>query len=74
MPYESEAIAWTFATKARHLSGPKLSAPPSGFPESRTAILPLRVRATSAQFDSDSGAELKTNSRMNPVALDSSSA
>ena len=44
-------MAWTFATRACHLSGgPKLSALPSGFLRSRTAILALRVRATSTQF------------------------
>jgi hypothetical protein len=43
-------MAWTFATKACHLSGLKLGAPPSGFPESRAAILPLWVRATFTQF------------------------
>jgi len=43
-------MAWTFATKACHLSGLKLGAPPWGFLESRTAILPLRVRVTFTQF------------------------
>ena len=43
-------MARIFATKACHLPGLKLSAPPSGFLESRTAILPLPVRATSTQF------------------------
>ena len=50
MPYESEAMAWTLAAKACHLPGLKLSASPSGFPESRTATMPPRVRATSVQF------------------------
>ena len=50
MPYESKAMARIFATEARHLPGLKLSAPPSGFLESRTAILPLPVRATFTQF------------------------
>ena len=43
-------MAWTFATKACHLCGLKPGAPPWGFLESRTAILPLRVRATFTQF------------------------
>jgi hypothetical protein len=44
-------MAWTFATRACHLSGGlKLSVLPSGFLKSRTAILALRVRATSTQF------------------------
>jgi hypothetical protein len=43
-------MAWIFATKACHLSGLKLGAPPSRFLESRAAILPLRIRATFTQF------------------------
>jgi hypothetical protein len=43
-------MAWIFATKACQLPGLKPGAPPSRFPESRGAILPLRVRATYTQF------------------------